>query len=802
MMYTLAFLATLEVVSAWSYNVLRGGNAPTAVADFHGVKVLASRQPCTPLDSWREEFDTATGLQIYQFARQPLDRQWARPVGYVGFWGGEECGGMPRYIVHWYDLVDTEQSILFDTIMEGSLGWGEQIRPVLGVKSWGELVNGDQLWPGQIPQGGAAVLVQDLGGLGGLEDAYLVLENVVSMGELISASRRTMPRDDVNWEDYGGGTTNQPRIVDLGVEAPPSQGNGQVSQDTQEAVEEPSGQSQNQAPDTNSNDDGDDDFQFIDRNQFRENTIGRNGPVLPPIENQVQRNNPTYREGIQRVEEPTTGPRRSRRIRKKPGMTENELERELKKQQDEYRNLQRKAQSPLQSKLQSKLQNKAQEQARQTPTPNLAEANEQKMLELLKYWVGLGLSQEFLVEQIRKLPDTVYVSLFKLAIDGRIGVEQIAQYLIDYYKSEVQEMEMLNLKAAQIEAANERELRGRLASAQIQASDVANRMGIMRQMVQNQGLVQSATNWFTGNFGNPYPSNGMNNYMNANVNSNMNIGGPNPALSNPGGRQQPYGWNYQQIYGNPGGQQQAYYGNTGQVYGNPSQIYGNQGQMYANQGQMYGNPTYGNQGQIYGNQAYGNQAYGNQGQMYGNQYQGGRQASYQPYQTQQTQQDPKVEQEKDEQSPDTNDPRGNHMPSERQAGFLDAPPGTPRNPTLADYSDRSNDYLDYLKRENLMAQLPGFAEAGQIGGMQGITNDELNELAQLLRMPGGGRHPTSNAPSNYQPNVPTGGSTLAQMLAGMNAGRGEQQNGGMMEEEEGEEDYSQEEDVKEEWEEF
>lgn len=34
---------------------------------------------------------------------------------------------MPRYIVHWYDMVDTAQALLFDTITEGSLGWGGRI---------------------------------------------------------------------------------------------------------------------------------------------------------------------------------------------------------------------------------------------------------------------------------------------------------------------------------------------------------------------------------------------------------------------------------------------------------------------------------------------------------------------------------------------------------------------------------------------------------------------------------------------------------------------------------------------------
>lgn len=87
----ISFLATLQVplAYAWSYNIIRDGNPPTSVADFQGMKVLASRQPCTPLIAVGGDgkVDPVTGLQTYQFAQQTFERQWARPVRYIGFWG-------------------------------------------------------------------------------------------------------------------------------------------------------------------------------------------------------------------------------------------------------------------------------------------------------------------------------------------------------------------------------------------------------------------------------------------------------------------------------------------------------------------------------------------------------------------------------------------------------------------------------------------------------------------------------------------------------------------------------------------
>ncbi|RVD87329.1 uncharacterized protein DFL_001570 [Arthrobotrys flagrans] len=124
-----------------------------------------------------------------------------------------------------------------------------------------------------------------------------------------------------------------------------------------------------------------------------------------------------------------------------------------------------------------------------------------------------------------------------------------------------------------------------------------------------------------------------------------------------------------------------------------------------------------------------------------------------PYQTQQTQQTQqiniRIEQEdysgeslrSDEQIPNPNElntsPRADYMPPEGETGFLEVPPGTLLiNPIPADYSTRTNDYMEYLRMPNLMAQFPGFAEEGDLGG---ITDNYLNELTELLRAPGGGR---------------------------------------------------------------
>ncbi|KAF3194015.1 hypothetical protein TWF225_008196 [Orbilia oligospora] len=788
MIYTVIFLATLQapLAYAWSYNVLREGNAPTPVADFHGMRVLENRLPCTPLIvlGGDGEVDPVNGLQVYQFAPQPIDRQWARPVKYIGFWGDQKCSGMPRYVVHWYDLVDTAQSVFFDNVIESSLGWGEGLRPILGVHSWAELGDADRFWPGLIPPGSVAVELDD-SETEDLEDSYLVLENAVVMVELISGNRRTMPRKDIKWDVYGTGTMNRPGIVQLqsGSDLESTRGNNRLGQDAQEPVDRPPvippKQSGNQPLGFDDDDRGD--IQIIDKDQFRKNTGRRAKKVPPPLENQAQMNEPVEGEGMNQVDAPPIEARR----RKKADTT---------KKQNSDNEIEAQQQAPNEAQGETQQQSNP-SASKETNTPDL-EIHGQKMIELLNYWVSLGYpyTQEFLVEQIRKLPDPVYVQLFKLAVSGQITVQQIARYLIDLHQTDLLEAQML--QRAQIQAFNQLEL-NRLAQSQAQASQLE----MIRQAAQRQGLTQSGPNWFNTYPVKPYAGTGMSGNINGNMggyaNSNMNMGGLNPAFNSQGGQQQLASWNFQQMFGNPNNQQQS--------YGNQAQMYGNQGQMYGNQGQ-----TYGNQGQAYRHQG---QAYGNQGgqqHLFGNMAWGGQQGNNQAYQTQQNQQiNSQIEQEdysgtslqSDEEllNPDLSTLRGNHMPSDGKSGSLGAPPGTPINPTAADYTVGSQDSLEYLRMPHLIAQLPGFAGAGEQGGLLEINESQLGGLADLLR-------PEARGPpiSNTQSTRPTGGSTLSQMLAGMNAGTNQRRRTGAMEEEEfkEEEDGANSEFVKEEYEEF
>ncbi|KAF3319522.1 hypothetical protein TWF173_000147 [Orbilia oligospora] len=750
MINTVIFLATLQapLAYAWSYNVLREGNAPTPVADFHGMRVLENRLPCTPLIvlGGDGEVDPVNGLQVYQFAPQPIDRQWARPVKYIGFWGDQKCSG---------------------------------------VHSWAELGDADRFWPGLIPPGSVAVELDD-SETEDLEDSYLVLGNAVTMVELISGNRRTMPRKDIKWDAYGTGTTNRPSIVQLqsGSDLESARGNNRLGQDAQEPVDRPpiipSKQSGNRPLGF---DDDDGDIQIIDKDQFRKNTGRRARKVPPQPENQAQMNEPVQGEGMNQVDAPPIETRR----RKKSNMTKKQnLENEIEVQQQE-------AQNEAQGETQQQSNPSA---SKETNTPDLKEIHGQKMIELLNYWVSLGYpyTQEFLVEQIRKLPDPVYVQLFKLAVTGQITVQQIAKYLIDVHQADLLEAQVL--QRAQIQAFNQLEL-NRWAQSQAQASQLE----MIRQAAQRQGLTQSGPNWFNNYLVNPYAGTGMSGNINGNMggyaNSNMNMGGLNPAFNSQGGQQQLASWNFQQMFGNPNTQQQSY-GNQAQMYGNQGQMYGNQGQTYGNQGQ-----TYGNQGQTYGNQ-------GGQQQSFGNMARGGQQGNNQAYQTQQTQQvNSQIEQEdysgtslqsgEELLNPDLSNLRGNHMPSDGKSGSLGAPPGTPINPTAADYSVGSQDSLEYLRMPHLMAQLPGFAGAGEQGGLLEINDSQLGGLADLLR-------PEARGPplSNTQNTRPSGGSTLSQMLAGMNAGTNQRQRTGAMEEEEfkEEEDGANSEFVKEEYEEF
>ncbi|KAF3274911.1 hypothetical protein TWF970_007614 [Orbilia oligospora] len=765
-------LSTLQapLAYAWSYNVLREGNAPTPVADFHGMRVLENRLPCTPLIvlGGDGEVDPVNGLQVYQFAPQPIDRQWARPVKYIGFWGDQKCS-------------------------EGSLGWGEGLRPILGVHSWAELGDADRFWPGLIPPGSVAVELDDSETELDLEDSYLVLDNAVTMVELISGNRRTMPRKDIKWDAYGTGTMNRPGIVQLqsGSDLESARGNNRLGQDAQEPVDRPpiipSKQSGNRLLGF---DDDYGDIQIIDKDQFRKNTGRRARKVPPQPENQAQMNEPVQGEGMNQVDAPPIETRR----RKKPNTTKQNLENEIEVQQQE-------AQNEAQGETQQQSNPSA---SKETNTPDLKEIHGQKMIELLNYWVSLGYpyTQEFLVEQIRKLPDPVYVQLFKLAVTGQITVQQIAKYLIDVHQADLLEAQML--QRAQIQAFNQLEL-NRWAQSQAQASQLE----MIRQAAQRQGLTQSGPNWFNNYLVNPYAGTGMSGNINGNMggyaNSNMNMaGGLNPAFNSQGGQQQLASWNFQQMFGNPNTQQQSY-GNQAQMYGNQGQMYGNQGQTYGNQGQTYGNQgqTYGNQGQAYGNQ-------GGQQQSFGNMARGGQQGNNQAYQTQQTQQvNSQIEQEDDSGTslqsgeellnPDLSNLRGNHMPSDGKSGSLGAPPGTPINPTATDYTVGSQDSLEYLRMPHLMAQLPGFAGAGEQGGLLEINDSQLGGLADLLR-------PEARGPplSNTQNTRPSGGSTLSQMLAGMNARTNQRQRTGAMEEEgfKEEDDGANGEFVKEEYEEF
>ncbi|KAK6331922.1 hypothetical protein TWF718_002460 [Orbilia javanica] len=817
MIHAIAFLAALQapLAYAWSYNIVRTSNPQTPVADFHGVKVLSNLQRCTPLTNigGNGEVDPATGMQIYQFAPQTFERQWARPVRYIAFWGDERCGGMPRYIVHWHDMVDTAQTILFDTIMEGSLGWGDQFHPILGVHSWQELPDGDRIWPGKIPQGGVAVLTRS-SRPEELQVSYLVLKNVVAMEELISGSRRTMPRTDVKWGDYGTGVMTRPDIVRLsgtGREDTPSP----VYQDEQEPVDNYN----SLLPPVSDNNDDADEIQLIDGNQFRESLPRQAKPVLPPLENQAQRKNPVYNQNTGRIR--NTPPARTKRRERSDTTKNKNLQQELQAQQDAYKNLQRQSQEQAQGQQRSSPNNQQgtnSQTSTSSPSLNFNGPDSKKLLDLREFWLGLGLEEELLVKRLKQLPNSIFLGLFQLAAAGRITIKQVAEYVLQFDADELQKIDQEQMKKAQLEVANRQELRNRWAQANQQVYQVVGQIELMRQLAQYQGLAQGANNWFDNYAANPYAGNAMNArwYSNPNMNSNMNIGGPSPMFSNFGGQQQMSNLGFQQMFGNPGVQQQMY-GNQGQLYGNQGQMYGNQGQVYGNQGQMYGNQRqmYSNQGQMYGNQG---QAYNNQGQTYSNQGQGysnqmGQQGNYQPYQTQQTDQETKQESQirledpfsrnlrSDEQLLDpTQPPRANHMPAEGGIGYLSAPPGTPMNPGPRDYSAGTNDYMEYLRMPNLMSQLPGFADAGQLGGFQRVTSDQLSELTAMLRSEGGGRPSADNA--GTQRTGLSGGSTLAQMQEGMNAAMRRQENGGGMEEEvdDGQEYYDEV--VKQEFEEF
>ncbi|KAK6346185.1 hypothetical protein TWF730_010516 [Orbilia blumenaviensis] len=748
MIYTLALFAVFQVrlAYAWSYHILRQSSPPRSNADFHGIKVLGSHQPCTlfPNVDGDEDADPVTGLQIYQYAPQTPDRQWARPVKYLGFWGDKKCSGMPSYIVHWYDLADTEQVLLLDKVMEASLGWGGQDRPMIGVQSWGEIIHGDILWPDQIPHGAVAVRIEKSNIQ---QDSYLLLRNILSMGEMVSNSRQSPPDANVNWGYYGTGTKDAPDIIRL--ESVEDDGD-------QEEIERPqvsSMQRQNQALDTT---DSDDDFQFIDKNQFQQSTLGKSGPVIPPLENEIQR------------KKPEVVPYQRRRGRKSAATKAAEMEIALKQQQDAYRNLERQTRRQTQGQGQQRnnpIQQRAGNQAGSYPPPSIGGFSPQKLLELRQLWLDQGFSEASLVDQLRALPDDIFLGLL---LDGQITINQIARYLLD--RSREAEEKAEQMKRIQLESASEQELLQNLAYARAQADLVTEQIDMMNRAVQNQGIAYATENWFKNYFGNQYPSMGMGMGMNMNVNPNMNIG-LNPMF----GQQQPvpYSWNYQQMFGNPTAQQQMY-GNPiaqQQVYGNPGPTY-----SYQNLNQMYGNLQ-----QMYGN--LGSQNWGDQ------------QGNYKPYQVpqmSQTQPNNGIDQNspggnippfvRQSSGPEGQNNQANHMPLEGEGGYLEAPPGTPSSPTSGDYNRQTNDYLEYLRMPDLMAQHPGFEQAGRLGGLRGINEDQLADLTAMLRTGERVYQPSNNA-GTYGP---PGGSTLAQMIAGMNGGALQQQNrggGGMQEEE-------------------
>ncbi|KAK6524773.1 hypothetical protein TWF281_011672 [Arthrobotrys megalospora] len=765
MIYTLVLLAALQasLTSAWSYNVLHGRNTATNEADFQGTKVLNQNQPCTPLQTVDNNGEVdprvSSGLQIYQFAPQTPPRQWARPVKYIGFWGGEKCKGMPRYVVHWYDMVDTTQALLFDDIIEGSLGWGTSSVPVLGVRSWREIDNGDELWPDQIPQGSAAVMVSPESAPSELDDPYMILSNVVRMDELVSASRVTPERKDVNWEEYGTGSRQRPQTTQLTVarEGAVNQGEVDMPPPTQSRVR---GQARNQVQNQAQNpievlDDEEEGVQFISRNQWRTNIVGQTKPLTPPLEKLLQRTGPVYNADKPALRKPmpptsqTSANDQEKKKQEREAQKKQQLQEALNAQQEAYSNIQRKVQEQVlrQSQQQQQYNNPSQQGINsgsgpnQLPTLEDVDMSAQKMIELRAYWLGQGYSEKALVELLRKLPDSVMLELFQRTMAGKITIKQIADYLLDIYKAEsqrlnkeIEEARELNRQQLARARAFDQQLLQQYAIAHTEAQRVGNQMEAMRRMLQNQGIQPGATNQFANLYANPFASAGtnsnrnMNMNMNANpnMNMNMNMGGPN------------------QFLGNLGRQLQA--------YGSQQQMFGNLG----NQQQMFGN-------------------FGGQQQMFGDQGGGmGQQGSVRPYQNQQPQPSSQIEVEE---GTDSNT-RPNPVPGVR------VPPNTPLNPRPADFTAGAYDSLEYpLRLPNLFAQHPGFAQAGKLGGMQGVTRDELSELTTLLRLPGGGRRSTGVSQDNA-PTGPPGGSTLSQLMAGINAGTSQQQqSGGGMEEE-------------------
>ncbi|KAK6352939.1 hypothetical protein TWF696_004934 [Orbilia brochopaga] len=196
---------------AWGFYFLRESGVPGRHASS---RVLEGVKRCTVIA--QSGGTRPVGIEIDQFPEtlsypeQTEIEPWQRRATYIGFWAAKSCKGLPRLIIHAYD----EQAIRM-TFRWAQLAGLVEGFPATSVRfwSWGEIPEGDALWPGLIPEGAVAVK-KNPSIFGYMEqDEYYVFENrllVTDFGqEVVDLTV------DSRWAGFGEGTGEPPTVVTL-----------------------------------------------------------------------------------------------------------------------------------------------------------------------------------------------------------------------------------------------------------------------------------------------------------------------------------------------------------------------------------------------------------------------------------------------------------------------------------------------------------------------------------------------------------------------------------------------------------
>ncbi|KAJ6263648.1 hypothetical protein Dda_2216 [Drechslerella dactyloides] len=201
-------LIHIQQTHAWGFYLIRESSSS---GKHWSNRVVEGVKRCSLLSQRRGQ--RVTGIEIDQYAEpsetsiQEEDERWRRRATYIGFWADRSCQGLPRLIIHAYNEPDIRMTFRWAQLAGLVQGF-----PATSVRfsAWGEIPEGDALWPGLIPEGAVAVKRHFSTFEYTETDDYYLFENRLFITDLARAVV-----DLTRWDGFGGGTDAPPTVINL-----------------------------------------------------------------------------------------------------------------------------------------------------------------------------------------------------------------------------------------------------------------------------------------------------------------------------------------------------------------------------------------------------------------------------------------------------------------------------------------------------------------------------------------------------------------------------------------------------------